>query len=74
MLLLFREKHILGNVRQKFHNEGIIYKIEQLWLNLWSEYHIELGDVAHLSLISYGHLVLFSSNVLTVPLNSTIRF
>lgn len=72
VLFALSEKQILCDVWQELADERVVHKVKQLWLDLRSEDHVELGDIADFFLISNRHFVLFRFYVLGIPLDRAI--
>ena len=66
VLLLFSQEQVASDASQDFPNHCIVYKVEQLRLDLWGEDHVELGQITNRFLVCYSHLLLLRSNVLQV--------
>ena len=61
------------DIWKQFSNEGVIDEVEQLRLNLWCEDNgIELCDIPDFLLVCHSHLMLFSTNVNLISMDSTI--
>ena len=66
VLFPLRQQHVLRDVRQKLDDERIIYKVQELWLNLRSEYLVELSQISDKFLITDSQFMLLSPYILNV--------
>ena len=69
----FSEEQEARNIWKQLSNKSIVDEVKQLRLYFWCEDdRVELCHVPDFLLVSHSHLMLFTSNVHLVSMDSTI--